>query len=584
MNTTIFKMSFLISFFLIFLISYSGTFSQNVGAAAYIEVNDIYLPFNNSGVIADVNVPPNGSLGQFAGGGFLFSSGFWLSGYTGNTLWANGVASASLVEDYLAGTVGMDPNDPKASIYKLSENDIPFGQSWQDWIDAVDLGADFYDGNDDGIYNPVDLNGNNLWDPDEDKPDLILDETYWCVFNDGVPSGQRRWQSEPQGIEIRQTIFATSSAGAPGNVVFVRYRIKNTGTVADTLKDVYLSMWADADVGDASDDVYGSDTVRQGTYFYNNNPDQVYGNQVPSFMMDLLTGPLSYIPGETFIDVNGNNIYENGIDTPLDTAVNYLGPIGITIFPGAKNLELTSSVFYIGGDPNLRDPNNLTEARNYILGKDRIGNIVDPCTFAYGEVRGGVDCNFVNPFFWFSGDPVTDVGWICTQNRDVRGIGSIGQFTLIKNQEIEVLIGYEIDRSTTPLGGIIAVRSVSDAVQTFYENNFGYPIVSVGDEQPVVSTFKLEQNYPNPFNPSTKIKFTIPQSPLLGGDGRGGLVTLKVYDVLGNEITTLVNEELSPGEYEVTFNVRTSRDLSLSSGIYFYTLRSGSFVQTRKMV
>ena len=66
-------------------------FSQNVGAEAYIEVNDIYLPFNNKGVIADVNIPPNGSLGQFAGGTFLFSSGFWLSGYTNNYLWANGV-------------------------------------------------------------------------------------------------------------------------------------------------------------------------------------------------------------------------------------------------------------------------------------------------------------------------------------------------------------------------------------------------------------------------------------------------------------------------------------------------------------
>jgi len=197
MNTTIFKKEILFWFFLIFLINYSGTFSQNIGPAAYIEVNDIYLPFNNRGVIADVNVPPNGSLGQFAGGGFLFSSGFWLSGYNGDSLWANGVASANLVEDYQAGNVGMDPNDPKASIYKLSANDIPFGQSWQDWIDAVDLGADFYDGNGDGNYNPVDLNGNNQWDPDEDKPDLILDETYWCVFNDGVPSGLRRWQSEP---------------------------------------------------------------------------------------------------------------------------------------------------------------------------------------------------------------------------------------------------------------------------------------------------------------------------------------------------------------------------------------------------
>ena len=275
MKTLILKKRVAYLFFLISLNSYSGLFSQNVGSTAYIEVNDIYMPFNNKGVIADVNVPPLGSGGQFAGGIFLFSSGFWLSGYTGDSLWANGAASANLVEDYQAGTVGMDPNDPLVSIYKVTSSDTPFEQSWQDWSDAVDLGADFYDGNNDGIYNPDDLNGNNQWDPDEDKPDLILDETYWCVFNDGVPANLRRWGSESQGIEIRQTIFAEASAGETGNVVFVRYRIKNTGTVADTLKDVYISMWADADVGDATDDVSGCDTIRQGCYFYNNAPDQI---------------------------------------------------------------------------------------------------------------------------------------------------------------------------------------------------------------------------------------------------------------------------------------------------------------------
>jgi hypothetical protein len=583
MKTLILKKSVTYFFFLIFLISYSGTFSQNVGSAAYIEANDIYLPFNNRGVVAHVNTPPNGSGGQFAGGTFLFSSGFWLSGYNGDSLWANGVASANLVEDYQAGNVGMDPNDPKASIYKLSANDIPFGQSWQDWIDAVDLGADFYDGNNDGIYNPVDLNGNNQWDHDEDKPDLLLDETYWCAFNDGLPANQRRWMAEPQGIEIRQTIFASALAGAMGNVVFVRYRIKNTGTVADTLKDVYFSMWDDADVGDASDDVSGCDTIRQGSYFYNNTPDQVYGNQVPSFMMDMLTGPYSYIPGVTFIDNNGNNFYENGIDSPLDTAINYLGPIGIRIFPGAKNIELNSAICSFKNIPGYSDPHTISEVRNYMIGLSQLGVLLDPCTFAFGEVRGGVNCSLVDPRFWFSGDPVTDVGWICNQNRDLRGAGSTGPFTLIKDQEMEILIGYEIDRGTTPLGGITAVRAVSDAVQDFYENNFGYPIVSVEDEQPVITSFMLEQNYPNPFNPSTIIKFSIPSVTLRQAQS-DTWVTLKVYDILGNEVALLVNEELSPGEYEVEFSVGTSRDLSLSSGIYFYILRAGEIVQSKKMV
>ena len=85
----------------------------------------------------------------------------------------------------------------------------------------------------------------------------------------------------------------------------------------------------------------------------------------------------------------------------------------------------------------------------------------------------------------------------------------------------------------------------------------------------------LGQNYPNPFNPSTKIKFTIPEE----ARGERQEVTLKVYDVLGNEIATLVNEELSSGEYEVEFNAT-----GLPSGIYFYQLKAREFIQTKKMV
>ncbi|HDZ58690.1 MAG TPA: hypothetical protein ENH47_01315, partial [Ignavibacteriales bacterium] len=68
--------------------------------------------------------------------------------------------------------------------------------------------------------------------------------------------------------------------------------------------------------------------------------------------------------------------------------------------------------------------------------------------------------------------------------------------------------------------------------------------------------FKLFQNYPNPFNPSTKIKFTISKSPLLGGDRRGGLqfAKLVVYDILGNEVAALVNRELPAGNHEVEFD------------------------------
>lgn len=82
--------------------------------------------------------------------------------------------------------------------------------------------------------------------------------------------------------------------------------------------------------------------------------------------------------------------------------------------------------------------------------------------------------------------------------------------------------------------------------------------------------YHLSQNYPNPFNPSTKIKFDIP---------KGSLVKLKIYDMLGREVATLVNEKLNPGSYEYEWN-----GMNLPSGVYFYKLESENFIETKRMV
>jgi photosystem II stability/assembly factor-like uncharacterized protein len=89
----------------------------------------------------------------------------------------------------------------------------------------------------------------------------------------------------------------------------------------------------------------------------------------------------------------------------------------------------------------------------------------------------------------------------------------------------------------------------------------------------IPSNFQLYQNFPNPFNPSTKISW---QSPV------GGWQTLKVYDILGNEVATLVNEYKPAGTYEVEFNSHSVNIRDLPSGVYFYQLRAGDFIQTKK--
>jgi myo-inositol-hexaphosphate 3-phosphohydrolase len=106
-----------------------------------------------------------------------------------------------------------------------------------------------------------------------------------------------------------------------------------------------------------------------------------------------------------------------------------------------------------------------------------------------------------------------------------------------------------------------------------------FPVTGIEEEKKTPQSFELFQNYPNPFNPTTTISFTIPQEVRRETQD----VKLVVYDVLGNEVAALVNEEKPAGSYRVEF----SGDLihqTLPSGVYYYQLRSGSLIQTKKMI
>ncbi|QQS35842.1 MAG: cellulase family glycosylhydrolase [Ignavibacteriales bacterium] len=109
----------------------------------------------------------------------------------------------------------------------------------------------------------------------------------------------------------------------------------------------------------------------------------------------------------------------------------------------------------------------------------------------------------------------------------------------------------------------------------FYE--FVLTVSDVEDESNTINEFKLEQNYPNPFNPTTKIQFTLPSVET--GHAPSLHVTLKIFDVLGNEVATLVDGYKETGKHEVNFDAS-----GLASGIYYYQLKAGSFIQTNKMM
>ncbi|MDI6804840.1 MAG: T9SS type A sorting domain-containing protein [Bacteroidota bacterium] len=103
-------------------------------------------------------------------------------------------------------------------------------------------------------------------------------------------------------------------------------------------------------------------------------------------------------------------------------------------------------------------------------------------------------------------------------------------------------------------------------------------LTDVKDINENIADFMLYQNYPNPFNASTMINYSVP----LNRDGKlstNNWVTLKIYNLLGQEVTTLINEDKKPGYYEVSFDAS-----NLSSGVYYYVLRAGNFISTKKML
>jgi len=95
------------------------------------------------------------------------------------------------------------------------------------------------------------------------------------------------------------------------------------------------------------------------------------------------------------------------------------------------------------------------------------------------------------------------------------------------------------------------------------------------EDETIPTEYSVSQNYPNPFNPSTTIKYAIPQQ---------SFVRIKVYDIVGREVKTLVNTERSPGIYSVQWNGDNNYGSKVSSGIYIYRVVAGNFTQVKKMI
>jgi hypothetical protein len=158
----------------------------------------------------------------------------------------------------------------------------------------------------------------------------------------------------------------------------------------------------------------------------------------------------------------------------------------------------------------------------------------------------------------FDGDKMADV---LSSAKDIRVNSAVYPVTI----RVEGAVITLRDKATA---GKILNQTISSG-QSAQINDASVNVIEIhASEKPTV--YELSQNYPNPFNPSTVISYQIPVS---------GMVTLKVYDAIGSEVVTLVNNIQDAGSYNVTFNAN-----KLNSGVYFYTLRAGEYSATKKLI
>ena len=424
-----------------------------------------------------------------------------------------------------------------------------YATDWTEW--PAQKGATFYDSDNDGIYVPEFMNGEPIPYPDADEPGLAgADQVLWYVCNDLTP---QPWTNVQSGIEQQTTIWGYNQTDALGNAIFKRFRLIYKGKASTPenafIDSMYIGQWSDPDVGDYTDDYAGCDSARGLGYAYNAQPvDAVYssyGLEPPASGYDILQGP---------VIVTGN---------ALDTAVFDFRKIS-----GATNRPTTSFVYIADQLPPF-NANGGIQWYQMLRGLPPIPQgppdpppIINPVT---GQPT----------LFWLSGDPVAGTGWIdgiIDTPGDRRFLLASGPFSMALGDTQEIIVSTILGLGTSYLQSITILRFNDDLVQSWFNDlvDWSFPTDVKDLEKDLPQSFKLFQNYPNPFNPVTNFQFTIANSQL---------TILRVYDLLGREVVTLVKEELSPGSYTRQWDV-----IGVASGVYYYRLKAGEFIETRKLV
>jgi hypothetical protein len=511
----------------------------------HISTNEIFMWLGNNGMSS--HDPRTEGSGFYWPGGdsatiaAIYADGLLWGGKVNGEIRVNGATyryglqPGNILED---GTAD-NPFATQSKIFKIRKDWQTLPESvlkqrleydYKHW--PIDAGAPWDDVNEDGVYMPG-----------FDKPKFIGDETLFYVANDlDTTTSRYTYGSDPIGLEFQTTIFGFNREDLK-DIVFKKYKVINKSN--SDVTDMYFDYWADDDMGNANDDWVGCDTTLNLGFIYNSDNDDegYYGTPPPAIGHLLVQSPI--VPS-----AKDSARYNDGWRK------------------GFHNLGMTSFLI-INKSQTFSDLDLGVYAGTLQFYYNMQGLIWDGSTI--------FDPNTGQPtVYCVSGDPVSGTGWYEGPGwpggylfGDRRYQVNSGPFNLAVGDTQEVVCAIMMAKGTDNINSITKLRELAAHVQDFYDNEL---VDMLNTKQTIAPTgFTLYQNYPNPFNPKTTIEYEVPEK---------SFVTIKIYDILGREVQTLVNnEEKVRWKYKLTFDAST-----LASGVYFYRLQAGSFVETKKMV
>jgi len=404
--------------------------AAGVDNSQVIDVNNIRMFVTNTGSVAydKTTGSPGLEFPRGTGRTCVFAAGLWLGGKVGGV---TRVAISEYSDEFgpgaMVGTAPDDPNRPEYRVYKL----------WRTYSSAIARNtalADYQAGAVPHGAPPV------VVLPDGSL-DILGDQMLWAVYNDADPAHHtnRAGSTQPLGVEVRQTTFASNRLGALGNSVFIKYKIINKG--GNQLDSMYVSQWSDPDDGYALDDLVGCDpSIGLGFVYNATNSDVIYGSTVPAVGYDFFQGP-------------------KVLGVPL---------------------SMTSFNKYINGT----DPDGPSKTYNFMKGLNSDGTpVINPVTHLATNYQ--VD-----------GDPVAATGWLDINPADRRLMLSSGPFSMAPGDTQEVVTGIVIGQSIDRLSSVSQMRHYDDLVQAAYDG--GNPNVGVPAGAPPASRLALTGARPNP--------------------------------------------------------------------------------------